>query len=75
MIKEDNDMRNIFDIITKPGDRFEAHVTPTGRKVVNIIKDNVKFSAVKYPSGRIVETRSYMPGSKSVTKLLEKFHE
>ena len=64
-------MRNIFDIITNPGDRMDARVTETGRQVINIKKGDVKLSAVRYSSGRIVETRSYMPGSRNATNLLE----
>ena len=68
-------MRNIFNIITDPGDKFEARVTPTCRQVINIKKGDVKVSAVKYPSGRIVETRSYNSGSRAATNLLEQFHK
>ena len=65
---------SILDIITNPGDKFEARVTPTLKQVINITKGDAKWSAVKYPNGRIVETRSYRPGSKAI-KLLEKFHK
>ena len=67
-------MKSIFDIITNPGDKFEARVTPTLKQVVNITKGDAKWSAIRYPNGRIVETRSYMPGSKAI-KLLEQFQK
>ncbi len=43
------------------GDSFSARITPTGRQVVKISKGNVKQSAVRYPSGTVVETRVYKP--------------
>ena len=69
-------MNNLFKklALTNPGDKFEAYVTPTLKQVVKIAKDDVKISAVRYPSGRIVETRSYVPGSKTAMNLLEKLH-
>ncbi len=62
-------MRKIFNIITDPGDKMEARVTDTGRQVITINKGDAKFSATRYPNGRIVETRSYIPGSNSAAKL------
>lgn len=67
-------MNNIFDLIKNPGDRFEAFITPTLRQVIKIKVGDAIVSAVKYSSGRIVETRSYMPGSKDAAKLLELLH-
>ncbi len=64
-------MRSIFDIITDPGDNLNARVTKNERQVITIQKGDAKFSATRYKSGRIVETRSYIPGSKNATKLLE----
>ena len=46
-------MRNIFNIITDPGDKFEARVTPTCRQVINIKKGDVKNQlegSMKLPS-------------------------
>ena len=64
-------MQNIFDIITNPGDRMDARVTKTGKQVISIQKGDDKLTAVRYSSGRIVETRSYVPGSKNTAPLLE----
>lgn len=66
-------MSNIFDIITKPGDKLELSVTSTLRKVIKMKIGDVILSATQYPSGRIVETRSYMPKSKDALHLLELF--
>lgn len=60
--------------LTNPGDKLEAKVTRTGKQVIKITKDDVKVSATRYPSGRIVETRSYMTGSKS-PNLIEKMDD
>jgi len=70
-------MNNLFNklALTNPGDKFEAYVTPTLKQVIKIVKDDVKISAVRYPNGRIVETRSYMPSPKAAMNLLEKFHK
>ena len=68
-------MNGIFDIIKNNGDKLEAFVTPSMRQVIKIKIGDAIISAVKYPSGRIVETRSYLPGSKSAIKLLELFHK
>ena len=47
--------------LQNPGDRVEARVTDTGRKVIKAQIGDKKLSAVQYPNGRIVETRSYFP--------------
>ena len=65
----------IFDILKKPGDKLEARVTKTERQVIKIQKDDVKLSATRYPNGRIVETRSYDPGSSASSSLLEQFDD
>lgn len=59
----------IFDIISsfssntsplkKPGDKFSAEITPTGRQVMKLHTDNdtLKHSLTRYPStGTVVET-------------------
>ena len=68
-------MKKIFGIITDPGDKLEARVTENGRQVINVTKGDAKFSAVRYPNGRIVETRSYIPGSRGKNMLLEDLDE
>ena len=46
-------------VLSRPGDRLEARVTETGRKVIKIQKEsgNLKYSATQYPNGTIVETK------------------
>lgn len=46
-------------ILSKPGDKLEARITNTNRKVVKIQKNNgnSKYSATQYPNGTIVETK------------------
>lgn len=68
-------MKNIFEIITDPGDNMIAKVTKAGRQVINIKKGGDKLSAVRYASGRIVVTQSFMPGSRNAMKLLEDLGE
>lgn len=65
----------VFDIITNPGDKLEARVTSTGRQVIKIVKDGAKYSAVKYPNGKIVETRTLVEGSRAAKNFLEKLHK
>lgn len=65
-------MNNLFNILANPGDEIKAYITPSRKQVLKITKDNIKVSAVRYPSGRIVETRSYMPrNANAVAKLIE----
>ena len=47
-------------ILNNPGDRFEARITTSGRKVIRIITNGgrTKYSATQYRTGRIVETKS-----------------
>ena len=46
-------------ILAQPGDRLEARITQSGRKVIKIEKDNgnSKYSATQYPNGTLVETK------------------
>ena len=47
--------------LSKPGDSIHAYINPTGRQVVKTVFDGVKHSAVKYSSGKIVETIVHLP--------------
>ena len=42
--------------LMKPGDKISAEVTKSGNQVIKTLINGVKRSAVKYPSGTIVET-------------------
>ena len=46
-------------LLNKPGDRLEAYITNTNRRVVKIQRDNgnSKYSATQYPNGTTVETK------------------
>ena len=46
-------------ILSEPGDKLEARVTNSNRKVVKIQKDNgnSKYSATQYSNGIVVETK------------------
>lgn len=46
-------------ILNKPGDRLEARVTDSNRKVLKVSADNgnSKYSATQYPNGTVVETK------------------
>lgn len=46
-------------ILNKPGDRLEARVTDSNRKVLKVSIDNgnSKYSATEYPNGTVVETK------------------
>ena len=50
-------------ILSEPGDRLEARITDSNRKVLKIQKDrgNAKYSVTEYPSGTIVETKVTKP--------------
>ena len=52
--------RNSEGILKNPGDKFEARITPSGRKVIRITTNNGrdKYSVTQYSTGRIVETKS-----------------
>lgn len=59
-----NFLSTLFDhggFLQNPGDRVEARVTKTGKKVIKAQIGDKKWSAVQQPSGKIVETRSYFP--------------
>lgn len=47
-------------LLQNPGDHLDARVTDTERKVIIIKKGDEKISATMYPSGRVVETKSYV---------------
>lgn len=46
-------------ILNNPGDKLEAKVTNSNRKVLKIHTDNgnSKYSATQYPNGTVVETK------------------
>ena len=46
-------------ILTMPGDRLEARITDSNRRVVKLEKDGglFKYSATEYPDGTVVETK------------------
>ena len=47
--------------LTKPGDKFSARITPSGREVITMSLDGGKYkqSATRYPTtGTVFETRS-----------------
>lgn len=46
-------------ILNKPGDRLEARITDSNRRVVKEQTDNgnSKYSATQYPNGTLVETK------------------
>lgn len=50
-------------LLRKPGDHLEARVTQTGRQVIKMSTDNgpTKYSATRYPTGTVVETRVTKP--------------
>ena len=45
--------------LNKPGDRLEACITDSNRRVVKVQTDNgnSKYSATQYPNGTLVETK------------------
>lgn len=49
---------NNNDVLKQPGDRIEARVTKTDRKVLKGNSGDVKFSQTQYPNGTIVQTRT-----------------
>lgn len=54
-----NDVSNSNGILSEPGDKLEARVTDSNRRVVKIQKDNgnSKYSATQYSNGTLVETK------------------
>ncbi len=47
-------------ILEKPGDRAEAKITKTYRKVLKVSKEQgkLKYSKTQYPNGTTVETKT-----------------
>lgn len=58
--KDDSEINNKSGILNKPGDKLEARITDSNRRVVKLQKDNgnSKYSATQYPNGTIVEIKS-----------------
>lgn len=56
---KDSNVANQRGILNKPGDRLEARVTNSNRKVLKIQTDDgcSKYSATQYPNGTVVETK------------------
>ena len=49
--------RSLAGLLSKPGDKFSAEITSSGRQVTKLNTEEIKRSAVRYPStGTIVET-------------------
>jgi len=57
--KDDGEIIGKSGILTNPGDRLEARITDSNRRVVKVQKDNgnSKYSATQYPNGTVVETK------------------
>lgn len=57
--KDDGEIVSQSGILTNPGDRLEARITDSNRRVVKVQKDNgnSKYSATQYPNGTVVETK------------------
>ncbi|MGN0106902.1 MAG: hypothetical protein ACI4A5_04295 [Hominilimicola sp.] len=51
------DVCHMGGILQNPGDKLEARITPSNRKVVKVSKNNgkTKYSATLYPNGTFVE--------------------
>lgn len=56
---DSSDVAKNSGILNKPGDRLEARVTDSNRKVLKIATDNgnSKYSATQYSNGTLVETK------------------
>lgn len=54
------DISKVFNFLSNV-DKYIFKTTDTNRKVFKAEKNGEKYSAVQYPNGRIVETRSYFP--------------
>ena len=52
---------NLFGFLTEPGDKLEAYITDTGKKVLKGQKNKGKhkIAIVKYDNGTVVKTESY----------------
>lgn len=57
--KDDPEINDKSGILNRPGDRLEARITDSNRRVVKLQKDNgnSKYSATQYLNGTIVETK------------------
>lgn len=66
-MRDNNSLIRIVDngILKEPGDRIEARITKTKRKVLKVHTSKGKYSAVQYPDGKLVETRTTLPESRS----------
>ena len=57
-----NELSTIFKngLLSEPGDKLTAYITPSGRQVIKLHKRNgYKASATRYPStGTVVKTES-----------------
>ena len=51
----------ISGLIRNPGDSLSARVTPNNRQVIKLNTSTIKYSATRYPTGTIVETRTIRP--------------
>lgn len=48
---------SLKDILTKPGDKFTAEITPNGNEVLKLVTSEAKRSAIRYTkTGTVVET-------------------
>lgn len=48
---------SLKDILTKPGDKFTAEITPNGNEVLKLVTNEAKRSAIRYTkTGTVVET-------------------
>lgn len=53
-------LSNLKSLLSKPGDKFTAEITPTGKEVIKLVTSEVKRSAIRYPkTGTVVETIVY----------------
>ncbi len=60
--KDDGEIIGKSGILTNRGDKLEARITDTNRRVVKVQKDNgdFKYSATQYSNGTVVETKMIM---------------
>lgn len=50
-------LSNLKSLLSKPGDKFTAEITKSGKEVIKLLTSEEKHSAVRYPeTGTIVET-------------------
>ena len=48
---------NLKGMLTKPGDKFTAEITPNGNEVLKLVTSGAKRSAIRYTkTGTVVET-------------------